>query len=144
MKKAQLLNQVPVLTAYFLVFLFTYTGVNKLIDHATFETTLFQSPLLRHHATLISWLIPLVELLFVSLLLSNKFRQTGMLLSLAMMVIFTGYIAYMILFIPGLPCSCGGILKELSWPGHLLFNSGIIVLILASLYSYTRNKFLLQ
>ena len=144
MKKVQILNQLRSLTSYLLVFLFTYTVVNKLIDHNTFKTTILQSPLIRNHATVISWLFPILELSIAIMLLSAKYRQKGLLFSLLLMTIFTIYIAYMMLFIPHLPCSCGGILQQLSWPGHLLFNSLVIILILISLLSYTRNKFLLQ
>jgi hypothetical protein len=28
----------------------------------------------------------------------------------------------MLLFTPKLPCSCGGVLKNLSWKEHLMFN----------------------
>jgi hypothetical protein len=127
-------------TCYLLVFLFTYTGVSKIINHATFEVTLLQSPLARDYKTIISWIIPVIELIIVGLLLLEKSRRLGLLLSLLMMLIFTCYIAYMVLFIPNLPCSCGGILKELSWNSHLLLNSFIIVSIIISLFSLKNHK----
>lgn len=137
MKKTEIINN---LTCYILIFLFTYTGVTKLIDHTIFKSAILQSPIISNYATVISWLIPLLELSIVIMLAFDKYRQNGFLFSLLLMTIFTIYITYMILFIPHLPCSCGGILKELSWNGHLLFNSFLIVLILVAFFSSHLNK----
>lgn len=139
-KNEKILSLLYIVTDYSLIFLFTYTGINKLIDHNTFETTLLQSPVIRSQAAILSWLIPITELFTVFLLLLNKYKQSGYLFSLILMAIFTCYIAYMMLFIPQLPCSCGGILKELSWSNHLLLNSFLILLILVSLLSNTKQK----
>jgi hypothetical protein len=137
MKKIEIINN---LTSYLLIFLFAYTGFTKLIDHSTFKSSILQSPIIRNYATVISWLIPLLELAVVVMLLVGKYRQKALQFSLLLMIIFTIYIAYMILFIPNLPCSCGGVLKELSWNNHLLFNSIFILLILVSLLSYSKHK----
>jgi hypothetical protein len=102
--------------------------------------TLLQSPIIKDQAIIISWLVPGIELIAVALLLLDRYRQAGLLLSLSLMTIFTAYISYMILFIPDLPCSCGGILKELSWGNHLLFNSFFMVLILISLVPISKHK----
>lgn len=140
MKKAELINYLNIVTRYLLIFLFTYTGMSKLIDHDTFKASILQSQVIRNQEAIISWLIPVSELLIVAILLSSKYIRIGLLLSLVLMILFTAYIAYMLLFIPALPCSCGGILKELSWNNHLLFNSFIIVLILIFLISDPRHK----
>jgi hypothetical protein len=44
------------------------------------------------------------------------------------MCIFTVYIGCMLLFAPDLPCSCGGIIRQLSWKQHLLLNLFLLVL----------------
>lgn len=138
MKKKE--NYIISLTSYLLVFLFTYTACSKLMDHAAFLTSILQSPIIRNYAKLISWLIPALELLIVVLLLTNKYRIMGLWASLFLMSVFTIYIAYMILYIPHLPCSCGGVLKELSWQKHLLFNGIFIILIIISLLINYRHK----
>jgi len=141
MKKSEkILSLLYIVTDYSLIFLFTYTGISKLMDHNNFETTLLQSPIIRNQGEILSWLIPFAELFTVFLLLLNTYKQVGYLLSLLLMAMFTGYITYMILFIPHLPCSCGGILKELSWSNHLLLNSFLIMLIIISLHSISKNK----
>jgi type IV secretory pathway TrbL component len=111
-----------------------------LTDHSVFKLSILQSPIISNYATAISWLIPLLELTLACMLSFDKYRQKGLLLSLILMIIFTCYIAYMIVFIPNLPCSCGGILKELTWGSHLLFNSFFILLILFSYRSNTKQQ----
>ena len=140
MKKTKIIHHLKSLTCYLLIFLFTYTGITKLVDHALFKSSIQQSPIISNYATVISWLIPLLELTLAIMLSFKKYRQRGLLLSLLLMIIFTAYITYMMLFIPNLPCSCGGIIKELSWSNHLLFNSLFIVLILISHLSTTRQQ----
>lgn len=45
-----------------------------------------------------------------------------------LMVAFTSYIIYIIMFNAQLPCTCGGMLEMLSWPQHLAFNITFILL----------------
>lgn len=140
MKKSEIVNHVNIVTCYLLIFLFTYTGVSKLKDHEIFVAAILRSPIIKSQAIIISWLIPMLELLIVGMLLLQRYRSIGLLFSLLLMLIFTAYIAYMILFIPNLPCSCGGVLKELSWSNHLLFNGFFILLILMSLSSFIKHN----
>lgn len=139
-KMSKIVNQLNAVTSYLLIFLFTYTGISKLINHVAFQSTLLQSPAIREQATLISWLIPFVELVIVALLLFDRSRNMGLLLSLGIMILFTVYIGYMVLFVPHLPCSCGGVLQLLSWPNHIFFNSALILLIIAALLSSTKHN----
>lgn len=136
----KLLTRLSAVTKYLLIFLFTYTGISKLIGHSVFYTTLLQSPVVRSYATPISWLIPVFELFIVLLLLLPRTRNMGLLLSFVLMILFTIYIGYMLLFIPHLPCSCGGVLQQLSWNNHILLNSAFILLIIAALVSNTRHQ----
>lgn len=140
MKNTCIIHLTQEIAGYLLVFLFTYTGVSKLMDRSSFEAVLLQSPLVMNYAIIISWLLPVVEIVIAILLLWKKYRITGLVLSLIVLVIFTIYIGYMILYIPSLPCSCGGVLKELSWRSHILFNLFFIILTLISLSPLSVNK----
>ncbi|MFY7839209.1 MAG: MauE/DoxX family redox-associated membrane protein, partial [Lacibacter sp.] len=67
----------------------------------------------------------------VSLILLMPFtRKLGLLISTSLVATFTFYLAYMIFFTPELPCSCGGILKDLNWTEHLILN--IVLLVIAA------------
>lgn len=140
MKQSKIFIQISTVTRYLLIFLFTYTGISKLIDHDNFYTSILLSPVIRNSASVIVWLVPVVELLIVALLLSNKFIQTGLFCSLILMTVFTLYIGYMILFMKHLPCSCGGVIKQLSWSNHILFNSFFILLIIISVLFNSQHK----
>lgn len=126
---------------YLLIFLWTYTGVSKLIDHDIFESTLHQSPIIKEYSAIISWLVPIVEITLVMLLFSKKYFRLALFFSLLLLFVFTGYIVYLILFIPALPCLCGGVLKAISWNGHLLLNSFFIFSIVILLLSLPNHQF---
>src|SRR6476660_2021273 len=105
-----------------LIFLFVYTAISKIITHNSFEAVLHESSLLKEFSNILSWLIPGTEILISILLFFPRFRNIGLLFSALLLTAFTGYIGYMILFTPKLPCSCGGVLKNLDWKMHIIFN----------------------
>lgn len=105
-----------------LILLFTYTGISKIIDHNNFQGVLAQSPLIGWGAQILSWMIPALELIIAILLLIPNKKSNGFFLSSVLMCLFTGYLFYMVLFVPHLPCNCGGVIKQMSWRQHLLFN----------------------
>lgn len=123
-----------------LILLFVYTGISKLNDQDNFQAVLSQSPLIGSRANFLSWYLPIIELLTALLVFLPFTRKLGLKISLILMCLFTGYISYMILFTPHLPCSCGGVLKQMTWTQHLLFNICFTVLIAAGLWLYQRNK----
>lgn len=139
-KKEKIFKLINIAIYYLLIFLFTYAGISKLMDHNTFKTTLMQSPVIANMSAILSWMIPLAVLFTVFLLIVNKYKYAGYLSSLILMSVFTAYIAYMILFIPYLPCSCGGIWSELTWGNHLVFNVILIILILTSMLAISKHK----
>lgn len=106
----------------FLIVLYLYTGISKLITFVVFKEQLYDSPVLNNFASLISWLLPTSEFIISFLLFYPHFRIWGLYSSLVMMSIFTIYVSAILFIDETLPCSCGGILSELSWPGHLIFN----------------------
>jgi hypothetical protein len=52
-----------------------------------------------------------------------RFRLKALYTSLLLMIGFTLYIILLLRFSSDLPCSCGGILEQLTWPQHIVFNS---------------------
>lgn len=105
-----------------LILLFLYTGISKLYDVPNFERVLRGSPLIRNYATWVAWGIPILEVVTCFLLFFQKSRTYGLYLSLGLMTAFTLYIAYMLIFTPKLPCSCGGVISLMTWKQHLIFN----------------------
>ena len=128
-----------IISALFIL-LFVYAAVSKLIDHQGFLHAIQDSPLLEPFTGVISWLVPLAEITISILLFTPKFRSIGLLCSMLLMGLFTLYISYMLLFIPHLPCSCGGALSGLTWTQHLAFNITFTILGLLGWIILKSNK----
>jgi hypothetical protein len=115
------------------ILLFTYTGISKLLDIHSFRNTLSLSPFIGSSSYFIAWALPFVELAVSVLLFFPFARFIGLCFSLLLMTIFTFYIGFMILSSSSLPCSCGGILRQLSWKSHWLLNIILTLLTLVAL-----------
>jgi hypothetical protein len=104
------------------IFLFVYTALSKWQHFNSFRAVLSKSPIIGNMSEVVAWILPAAELIVALMLLLQKTRRLGLYSSFLLMILFTGYIGYMILFTPHLPCSCGGVLKYMSWGEHLIFN----------------------
>lgn len=124
--------------------LFLYTSLSKLADHEVFKNVLTASPLLKPYAGIIAWLLPVAELGIVALLFQPSFRLKGLLASLILITLFTIYLVYMIVFTPHLPCNCGGVIKFLTWPQHILFNLFFIFISATGVLLYRRSQNLMS
>lgn len=123
-----------------LVLLFIYAGLNKLLDYSTFKLQLGLSPLLASWAGIIAVVLPAGELLLAVLLVIPATRLLGYYLSFALLILFTGYLAYMLSFSAHLPCTCSGVISSMSWNQHVLFNSVFILLALAGILLYKKSN----
>lgn len=128
------------LIASLFILLFLYTGLSKLNEHTAFQVVLSKSPLLTTSSIVLSWLLPIIEIATSVLLFFTATRKYGLVTSMALMVAFTLYISYMLLFTPNLPCSCGGVLKQLNWSQHLVFNIIFLLLSIMALWLSNKNK----
>src|SRR4051812_12444345 len=99
--------------------LFLYTGISKLIDYSTFKEQLSESPVLAPIASVVAIILPWLEFMIVAMLGLPRWRMKGFYAALAMITAFTIYIIILLAFSDKLPCSCGGIISELSWPQHI-------------------------
>jgi len=111
------------------IILFLYTAINKLADYGSFKEQIALSPILEPFASIIGWLLPLIELLTATLLFVPKWRLPGLYLACCLMVVFSIYITVLFLTDDKLPCSCGGIIDLLSWKQHLILNIGLAILL---------------
>ena len=116
-----------------LIILFIYTGLNKLMEYSNFKFQLGRSPFIQPMAGLIARTLPFGELLIAVALIFRKTRMAGLYASYGLMLLFTGYIYLMLKFTYDLPCSCGGVLAQLSWSDHLIFNIGFTLLALGGI-----------
>ena len=117
-----------------LILLFVYAAVSKLAGMTAFRHEMHNQNFPADVADTLTFLIPAAELLAVALLLSEKWQGAGLWLSAALMAAFTGYIALVLAgYWQRVPCSCGGVLKNMSWGPHLFFNLFFLLVCLAAL-----------
>ena len=115
-------NTIVEIISCLLLFLFVYAALSKLLDYDKFKYQLSQSPFITHISWLVIWAIPLGEIAISILLVIKRTRVTGLYLSYFLMLLFTGYIFIMLRYSSYLPCSCGGVLSNMSWNQHFVFN----------------------
>ena len=134
-------NSFVLVVSYLYVLLFVYAAVSKLLDYENFQVQLGQSPLLSAFAGYVAFLVPIMEILCSILLLNVVSRRVGFYLSFALMVMFTLYIYIILNHTSFTPCSCGGILEELSWNEHIVFNLFFVLLALICIFLLHPNMF---
>jgi hypothetical protein len=111
-------------TLYFaFILLFAYGAFAKLTDLQLFRSQIGKSPIISplNLTMSISIGLPLAELIVCFLLMFDRFRMIGLYLFLCFMVIFSCYIIAILKYADFIPCSCGGILENMSWVEHLWF-----------------------
>lgn len=117
---------------YFIMFLFIvlflYSGISKVIEFSRFKEQIAASPFKFPLSNKIALMIPIIEVGNVLLLCIPKWKMIGLHIALCLMIAFTVYIIVILLVDDNIPCSCGGLLENMSWPGHLIFNSIFILL----------------
>jgi uncharacterized membrane protein YphA (DoxX/SURF4 family) len=132
---------VPIVAAILLVILFLYTGISKLADYARFRKTIADASLLAPVAGFLAWAVPAGEIITAVLLLIRRSRLAGLYISFVMMLLFTGYIIWLLYFMEGVACGCGGVLEAMDWEQHLIFNIAFTLLALAGVITeYSRRK----
>jgi putative oxidoreductase len=138
MRNKKLIIEIAVLL---LVFLFLYTGVSKLVDFKGFTNDLNNQPFPNGLTPVLKWIVPLTEIAIVILLLFEKRRLAGLYASAVLMSMFTLYTALVLLHLfEYVPCSCGGVIKQLTWPQHLVFNIFFVVISLLAIRAYKQEE----
>ena len=112
-----------------LVFLFFYTATAKLSNLAVFESELENQAVPGWSVPVLLWLIPVSELATVLMLSWPRFKRYGLWLSVLLLSVFTLYISLAVLNVfERVPCSCGGVLKNMGMQSHLVFNLFFLLL----------------
>ena len=130
--------------SYITAFLFIYAATSKIIDFENFQVQLGQSPMLSAFAKYISYAVPIFEVGFSLLLINSRSRMIGLICSYVLMIMFTAYIYIILNYSSFVPCSCGGLLEELSWNQHIIFNLVFVVLTAIGIYLTQSSFFLLK
>ena len=125
----------------FIVLLF-YAATSKFLEYSQFYNDLINSPVFGNEqvALFISWFIPIIELAIAGFLISSRYRNIGLCLASGLIFLFTVYIIWILEFSSNIPCSCGGIINNLTWQEHLIFNSFFLFLGILGIYLQSRNR----
>ncbi len=124
-----------------LVFLFVYAAASKLADIKTFMADMYNQPFPAFVKPILVWAVPFTELAIAALLIFDTTRLIGLYASLILMVGFTFYTAVVLLhFFEYVPCSCGGVIKNLSWKQHLVFNLFFAGISLIGIFKYPLKR----
>lgn len=128
-------NIITLSVSYFFMLLFFYAAVSKLMDFERFQVQLAQSPMFGNYSNGGVYLTIASELTVVFMLLLKRYRLTGLYAALGLMTAFTVYIYAILNYSDSIPCSCGGILENMDWNTHLLFNLLCVALAIVGVYS---------
>lgn len=128
------------IVVFLYILLLVYAALTKLLDYQKFVIQLGQSPLLTRHAILLAWAVPFIELGISALLIIPRTRLSGLYAAFSLMVMFTTYIILASRFSDYVPCSCGGVLEDMTWTQHLIFNGVFILLGLAAILLYPKTR----
>ncbi|WGQ09039.1 DoxX-like family protein [Pedobacter gandavensis] len=126
MKKEDVIKVVAIIISC----LFVYAGLSKLADYEKSSLEMVNQVFPNWIASILIWLIPAIELTLAALLVIQVTRKKALWASLILLSLFSVYIAVVMTGIFGkVPCSCGGILKNMSYGTHLIFNLFFVLLI---------------
>lgn len=114
------------------ILLWSYAAFSKLADLDKSRSEMLNQVFPLWVADVLYWLIPAIELGLCILLMIRKTRFIGLVGSWLLISSFSIYIAVTMTGAFGrIPCSCGGILSQMSYGAHLVFN--LFFVLLASL-----------
>jgi uncharacterized membrane protein YphA (DoxX/SURF4 family) len=141
MKKIKPESVIEGIIVLFLI-LFVYASFSKLFKLQDFANQIGVSPILKpisaiKYVTAIT--VPAIEIMAATLLIFPTTRLTGFWLSLIIMTLFTIYIIAILTIASYVPCSCGGVLEQLSWTQHLILNIGFILLAVLGIFMIKRK-----
>jgi hypothetical protein len=106
-----------------LILLFLYASVSKWLAFKTFIGEMNNQPFPNWMTPFLVWSIPFIEVLIAIGLIFEKTRVQSFYASLFLMLAFTIYtVAILLHAFKYVPCSCGGVIRKLTWPQHLFFN----------------------
>ncbi|RVT99736.1 hypothetical protein EOD41_14930 [Mucilaginibacter limnophilus] len=126
---------------FLLIILWVYAVAAKMRDFQRYAYEMQQQVFSAKLATFLAYALPLAELLAVIMLIAESTVFAGLALSAMLLLAFTGYSAAVLLhWFPKIPCPCGGLISELSWLQHLLFNLSFLLLTLISILTIAKER----
>jgi len=110
------------LICYAIILLFVYAALSKVFIFPIFVEDLKRSPLISKFSGILSVLLPLLELGISAMVFFERTRLQGLWGAFILMIIFTCYVGFIVFTDDSPPCSCGGLIRNLTWKNHLILN----------------------
>ncbi|WP_295119749.1 MauE/DoxX family redox-associated membrane protein [uncultured Chitinophaga sp.] len=122
--------------------MFLYAAITKLTDYHNSFLKMLNQPFDNKYAPFMTWAVPAVEIIISSLLISEKTRRIGLYAATGLMLIFSGYVTFVLsgYYNGVVPCSCGGFLSSMNWTQHLLFNLFFVAIGVVALFFHKRKN----
>lgn len=128
--------------AALLIMLFLYASLSKFLDFETFRGEMNNQPLPNSWTPILVWFIPCSEIAICLALMIERTRLLGFYASLCLMGLFTIYTGIILFhFFSYVPCSCGGVIKRLTWNQHLIFNLFFVALSICGVILQRKKSF---
>jgi putative oxidoreductase len=126
-----------------LIMLFLYASISKFLDFKRFISEMNNQPFSVKYTPYLIWAIPGLEIAISAALIFERTRTAGLYASLVLMALFTIYTGSILLhFFNYVPCSCGGVIRKLTWGQHLVFNLFFVGLSITGIILQYRKRFL--
>ncbi|WPU96494.1 hypothetical protein SNE25_13285 [Mucilaginibacter sabulilitoris] len=118
-----------------------YASFSKYVDFAGYQRAMHNQPFPSWFSDALVFVLPPMEIIVAILLAIDKTKVTGLKATVGLMTAFTLYIVAILLHLfPMVPCTCGGIIRLMSWPQHLLFNLFFIAIAIIALKITVENQ----
>jgi hypothetical protein len=125
-----------------LILLFLYASLSKILDFKTFIKEMNNQPLPNSWTPFLVYFIPCSEILLSVALIFERTRLLGFYGSLVLMGLFTIYATLILVHVFSyVPCSCGGVIKRLTWRQHLVLNLFFVTLSIVGVIAQRRKSF---
>ncbi|MBN8786909.1 MAG: hypothetical protein J0I84_07455 [Terrimonas sp.] len=124
-----------------LILLFVYASVSKLLDYPKYYGEINGQPLPNILTPFIVWTLPTLEILIAIGLMIERTRLIALWASFILMSLFTLYVGLILAnFFGVIPCACGGVINNLGWKEHLLFNTFFTIIPLIAIWLNRKPK----
>jgi uncharacterized membrane protein YphA (DoxX/SURF4 family) len=120
---------------FILVVIWTYTGMEKLLDWKRSWNAFHNQTFPKELADIISYAVPISEILLALLLAFALTRWWGLIGSLLLLTVFNTYVGLIWWgAFPRVPCNCAGFLESMGWAAHFWFNAALTLMIVFVLW----------
>lgn len=122
---------------FLLLLSWSFTFVSKIFDFETFGRQIKGAYLLSVGGKLLPYVLQFVHLGIILMLLNKSWRRLGLITSMVVMVLYTGYLIYVLKLAPSVPCSCIALFNWMNWNDQLYFNFLILAINIIGLVMFS-------